>query len=391
MHSIKRIYKIGYGPSSSHTMGPTIFAKYILKKYENANYFIVTVYNSLALAGDGHLTITRLQTILKNCKIIKKIDETFHPLHLSIQVYNDKTFLGEETADSIGGGEILINNSKMYKFKSLYKESLLSSIIKSCHEKNISLIDYIIKNDEPDLFEYLDLVFSKMVNSIENGISSTYTIPGKLKLTSKAQFVNQEALKRLDPELLIASFAYAVSEANSNGYEIVTAPTCGSCGILPSLLYYEYKYNNKPLKEILNALAIAGLIGNIVATNCTLSGAIGGCQVEIGTASSMAAGALTYLYGGDMDKIEYASEIAIEHHLGLTCDPVGGYVQIPCIERNVISALKTRSIVKVSLILPSKHEISFDTAVKSMYQTGIDLNPKYKETALGGLAYYYKK
>jgi L-serine dehydratase len=276
----------------------------------------------------------------------------------------------------------------------------MSEIKKYLIDNNMSLVDYVYHFEDSNIKEFLHHILDKMFESIERGLNATGKLPGKLNLDRVAKSLYYHALNiELDKidnsertKLLVSSYAYAVSEENASGGEIVTAPTCGSSGVLPASLYYFYKHQSRSKDELVDALAIAGIFGNLVKKNATISGAIGGCQAEIGTACSMAASAIAYLFGLNIDKIEYAAEVAMEHHLGLTCDPVKGYVQIPCIERNGVASLRAydSALYAKHIGIFRKNRVSFDQVISTMASTGKDLNYQYKETSLGGLAAHYQ-
>ena len=232
-----------------------------------------------------------------------------------------------------------------------------------------------------------------MKNGIEIGLKEEGIIPGRLEIPKKAKNLYEENIENETAELkrtrLLTAYAYATSEQNASGGIIVTAPTCGASGVLPAVLYYLYKEENIPEDKIIEGLAVAGLIGNLVKTNASISGAECGCQAEIGTACSMAAAGYAYIKGFSTDVIESAAEIAMEHHLGLTCDPIYGYVQIPCIERNAVAAIRAIDSANMASLLYKDSKISFDLVVETMYETGKDLSGHYRETSKGGLAKKY--
>lgn len=393
MKSIKTIYKIGHGPSSSHTMGPAFASEKIKFLYPNHTY-VVTLYNSLALTGEGHLTDKVIKDILGDVSFKIAIDAKEHPNLLIFDIFKDNKKIDTIDVISSGGGDIIFNNEKPTK-KTVYPHHSFDAIRQYCLDNKLSLLDYIIKYEDDDLFNYLNKVYNQMVKTIKTGIQTTGLLPGSLKVERKAHRLYQSALTQTDTNLknrtLLSTYAFAVNEENAGGGIVVTAPTCGASGVLPAVLYYAQEVLNIDKKAILNALAIAGLFGNLIRKNATISGAVGGCQAEVGSACSMAAAAYAFLKGESIDQIEYAAEIAMEHHLGLTCDPVGGYVQIPCIERNAVAALRAINASELALILFETRKISFDMIVKTMYQTGLDMDPKYKETSEAGMATIYKE
>ncbi len=393
MKSIKTLFKIGHGPSSSHTMGPGFASERVYKMYPNHS-FIVTLYNSLALTGEGHLTNEVIKDILKDVSFKAALDPNKHPNLLVFEVFKDNKKIDEIEVISLGGGDISFNN-EISEEKNIYPHKSFDEIRNYCIENKISLVEYIKRYDCDDLFVYLEKVYDQMVKTIKTGIKKKGLLPGELKVERKAHKLYESALKQKDINLknrtLLSTYAFSVSEENAGGGIVVTAPTCGASGILPAVLYYAENINNIEKKKIINALAIAGMFGNIIRRNATISGAVGGCQAEVGSACSMAAAAYAYLMGESIEQIEYAAEIAMEHHLGLTCDPVMGYVQIPCIERNAVAALRAINASELALILFETRKISFDMIVETMYQTGLDMDPKYKETSEAGMATIYKE
>ena len=390
MQSLKELYKIGHGPSSSHTIGAERACLYIKNNYNNINRINIILYGSLALTGKGHLTDVIINKTLNDiphditfdCETIK-----IHPNAIDFNIeFNDKK---KETVTiySIGGGTISINgliptiDNKVYPFKSF------EEIKKYCLDNKISLAEVVYRFENEDIKEYLKNIYDVMEDAINRGLHEEGFLPGKLHLMRKAkQLYNQEENAQTDFIRLLSSYAFAVSEENANGKLIVTAPTCGACGVLPSVLKYIKDKENLDEDKIIDALAVAGLIGNVVKENAAISGAYAGCQSEIGTACSMAAAATSFLFNRDIEEIEYAAEIALEHHLGLTCDPIGGLVQIPCIERNAVAAIRAIDSSQLAKFLHGTRRVSFDTVVKTMYETGKDLNSNYKETSIGGLA-----
>lgn len=399
MESLRQLYKIGHGPSSSHTMGPEKACRYILDNYNNVKKIIVTLYGSLALTGKGHLTDYIILNTLKDIKTEIKFDyktTTKHPNTVVFELYDDKDNLIDKlTVYSVGGGSIEIENKVLendvvdvYPFKSF------DEIKKYCNQNHLSLAEFVYKYEKVDIKEYLKNIYEIMNAAIDNGLKKQGELPGDLHVLRKAnQLINQKnEFESFDiKELrLVSSYAFAVSEENASGGLIVTAPTCGASGVLPAVLRYLKEKHQYPLEKIIDALAVAGIIGNVIKTNASISGAFAGCQSEVGSACSMAAAAVAFLNGETLEEIEYAAEIALEHHLGLTCDPINGLVQIPCIERNAVAALRAIDAANLARFLNGTRKISFDTVVKTMYETGKDLNKKYKETSTGGLAKNYK-
>lgn len=395
MQSLRYLYKIGRGPSSSHTMGPYFAALKILKRYPNANKFDVTLYNSLALTGEGHLTYKVIEETLHPHQVTFKtlIDISKHPNCMVFEVFEDETLLDTLEVKSIGGGEILIGDEQKETVY-IYPHKNFEEIKKFCLQNDIDLYQYVKLYEGNDIDDFLKTIWEQMKSSIHNGLSKEGILPGKLKVKRKARDLllqkHEKETQALKENRLVSAYAFAVNEENASGGLIVTSPTCGASGILPAVLYYMYENQNVDESKIIRALAIGGLFGNIIKHNATISGAVGGCQAEVGVACSMAAAAHASLFKSSTDQIEYAAEIAIEHNLGLTCDPVDGYVQIPCIERNAVGAIRAMSASQISYFLSGSRKISFDMIVKTMYQTGLDMHPKYKETAEAGMAYFYR-
>lgn len=398
MKSCKDIFKTGVGPSSSHTMGPVYGAERVVKENPTANFFKVVLYGSLALTGKGHGTDRAIiNALLPNkCEIVfdNELQDLPHPNTLDFFAYNGDKLLSKTRVLSVGGGDIVVVGDKQKKEKEVYSENSFTEIAEICKAKNQRLSDYVFEREDKDFKQFLLSVWHTMENSISEGLSKTGILPGGLDVQRKAQIlyskrhIDESAQTR--ENRLVCSYAFAVSEQNADLGVIVTAPTCGSCGVVPSVLKYMKDKNGFSENDIIRALAVAGLIGNIVRTNASISGAECGCQAEIGTACSMASAALAELFEMGIDQIEYAAEISLEHHLGLTCDPVCGLVQIPCIERNAVAGMRSINALSLANFLSDSRKISFDTVVKTMYHTGKDLSHLYRETARGGLAKHYE-
>ncbi|MCK5684523.1 L-serine ammonia-lyase [bacterium] len=393
MLSIKEIYKIGFGPSSSHTIGPVKASEIFKERNPDAKSFKVQLYGSLALTGVGHHTDVAIQKTLlpQNTEIIWKEKETL-PLHPNGMIF--KAFDSEEksidtwTVYSIGGGD-LRDDSGILNNKQVYKSQSLTDILEYCLDEGKTFWEYVEDNEDDDIWKYLKNVWDVMKESITRGLEDEGVLPGTLKLPRKAHRYFIKAInsrKSIQNMGLLYSFALAVSEENADYGKIVTAPTCGSAGVLPASLFYLLRDEYIKEQHILKALATAGLIGNIVKSCASISGAEVGCQGEIGTACAMAAGAASQLLGGSIHQIEYAAEMGFEHNLGLTCDPVSGYVQIPCIERNAIAAAKAIECAVYTSLSDGAHKISFDRTVNVMAETGHDMQSAYRETSIGGLA-----
>lgn len=393
MESIKEIYKIGHGPSSSHTMGPKKAAEQFLEKNKNAARFEVILYGSLAATGKGHLTDLAVKESFKNheSEILwePKIFLSKHPNALKFIAFDkDNKIIEEWTAYSIGGGAV-IDDFAETETKVVYPLSKMEDILDWCNQNGKQLWEYVTEYEGEEIWDFLEEVWEVMLVSIKNGLSKEGVLPGVLKLPRKAQsfFVKGQSFATpFKRRSQLFSYALAVSEENASGGKIVAAPTCGASGVLPAVLKYFRKVHKSDKNTILRALATAGLIGNIVKTNASISGAEVGCQGEVGTACAMASAAATQMMGGTIYQIEYSAEMGLEHHLGLTCDPVAGLVQIPCIERNAFAAERAVSHNNYALLTDGRHRISFDEVVATMYKTGIDLQSQYRETSEGGLA-----
>ncbi|MFQ6860223.1 MAG: L-serine ammonia-lyase, iron-sulfur-dependent, subunit alpha [Beduini sp.] len=395
MESLRNLYKIGVGPSSSHTYGPKLAAERIKSLYPNASKIVVTLYGSLALTGKGHLTDYIIQQTLAPIECIFKFKADalpYHPNGMMFAVYEEEKKIDEVTAYSVGGGKIEMPGVENETNQEVYPQKNMTEIIQYIEDHNISFYDYILEFEDEEIEIYLYHVLEAMFQCVEDGLHTQGTIPGRLQLKRVAKMMHAQALntkKESERErLLVSSYAYAVSEENACGHTIVTAPTCGASGVIPAVLYYCYKQLHMEKKDLVKALGVGGLFGNVIKKNATISGADGGCQAEIGSACAMAAALYAWLLELNNSAIEYAAEMGMEHNLGLTCDPVGGYVQIPCIERNGFAALRAMDAAVYSKQLGyiRKNKISFDAVVKVMYETGKDLNSAYKETSLGGLA-----
>ncbi len=394
MESLKELYKIGVGPSSSHTMGPQRAAKKILKLYPDADKFHVDLHGSLALTGKGHLTDWIIEQTFLPIPVtfsFKADALEFHPNGMIFHVFKDEKEIAVKTVYSIGGGSILFEGEEK-EVKDVYPHSSMKEILDYVDKQGISLYDYVLEFEDDDIVDYLYQIIEAMFESVRHGLKKEGTIHGKLKLKRVAKSMYQQAMNtrsESDRErLLIMSYSYAVSEENADGGMVVTAPTCGSSGVIPALLYFCHQHRDIHKRDLVKALAVGGLFGNVIKTNATISGADGGCQAEIGSACAMASAMMAWNYELNNSLIEYAAEMGLEHNLGLTCDPVGGYVQIPCIERNGFASLRAleAALLAKQLGYLRKNKVSFDTIVKVMRDTGKDLSSDYKETSLGGLA-----
>ena len=397
MKSIKSVYKLGHGPSSSHTVGPYRAAKLFGERYPDADAYRVTLYGSLAFTGEGHGTEKAIKGGLSGAQVIfdRETTDLPHPNTMLFEAYRDGKLYAKHRIFSVGGGSIRIEGEDCEEEREVYPQKNFSQIADACQKRNMSLAEFIRDAEGDQLWDYLKRVWTAMRASVQRGLKATGVLPGELQLERKAKLLYEKRCYNESADVtmnrIIAAYAYAVSEENADEQLVVTAPTCGSCGVLPAVLYYMQEDRGFPEEEILDALAVAGLIGNIIRTNASISGAECGCQAEIGSACSMAAGGLAALYRLQIDQIEYAAEIAMEHNLGLTCDPVCGLVQIPCIERNAVASMRAISAVNLSRFLYTTRRISFDEVVATMYRTGKDMDEKYRETSHGGLAAIYRQ
>ena len=395
MKTIKSVYKIGHGPSSSHTVGPYRAALLVRKRYPEADRFRVTLFGSLAFTGEGHGTGKAIRSGLPGAELLFNREETDlpHPNTMLFEAFREGKPIGSNRVFSIGGGNIRFEGETSEEEKEVYPQKNFTEILETCKEKKITLSEFITEMEDDGLRDYLETVWEARKAAVLRGLAAEGTLPGGLGLARKAGILFRKRCYNESADVamnrVIAAYAYAVSEENADEHIVVTAPTCGSCGVLPAVLYYMETDRGFPKEEILSALAVGGLVGNVIRTNASISGAECGCQAEIGSACSMTAAALASLYGLNTDQIEYAAEIAMEHNLGLTCDPVKGLVQIPCIERNAVAAMRAISSVNLSRFLYETRKISFDEVIATMYRTGKDMDEKYRETSHGGLAQIY--
>ena len=392
MESIKKLLKIGNGPSSSHTMGPAVAAKKFLEETPDAEYYIVKLYGSLAATGKGHLTDEIILKTLgrERTKIVFKPEVVYkyHPNAMKFEAYKDRDMIKKWLVFSVGGGSLKELDEQRDEFSDeVYPHKQMEDILAYCEEKQISLYEYIEEHEEKDLDGYLDQILDAMFKALKRGLFTEGILPGGLNVERKASNFYAEYLKRPCHETLVYSAALAVAEENASGGVIVTAPTCGASGVVPAVLYAESILNNVPVAKIKEALAVGALVGNLVKTNGSISGAEVGCQGEVGVACAMAAASLTYIKGGTNREIEYSAEIGLEHHLGMTCDPIDGLVQIPCIERNAMAAMQAYNCANYAILTKGIHRITLDDAIEVMEQTGRDLREEYRETSKGGLAY----
>ena len=400
MKSIKDIYKIGKGPSSSHTMGPERAAKLFRSQHADAESFQVILYGSLSKTGVGHGTDTVLLEVLSPIptEIVFSKEELpgAHPNTMDFIATKDGKQIGFLRVESIGGGDIRIPGEKSVASEEVYVEHSFAEIKDFCKWRYIEkLSDYVELNEGPEIWDFLMNVWQTMKKAIDEGLAAEGILPGGLNVRRRAKELYETSLAVREPALeefkQIASFAYAVAEQNASNGTIVTAPTCGACGVLPAVLKYAQVTKGYTDEQICRGLAAAGIIGNLTKSNASISGAECGCQAEIGTACSMAAAALAELYMQKLEQVEYAAEVAMEHHLGLTCDPICGLVQIPCIERNAVAAMRAMNACNLSYFLTGSRNISYDMVCRAMKETGVNLDHRFRETSEGGLAKLYNR
>lgn len=398
MKSLRYLYKIGRGPSSSHTMGPDKAARYFKERNANADKYKVILYGSLSSTGKGHKTDEAILDVFENADIElvfgpHETDNLPHENTMDFFAYKDGKETDFKRIMSVGGGQIVVEGVPEMEEEDIYPVDTFGQIVEYCNTHNIRLYEYIEKYEGEEIWDYLHEIWKAMKNAINAGLSTRGILDGGLGVERKAQFLyNQSHIDESDitrENRLVCAYAFAASEHNAGGGVIVTAPTCGACAVLPSVLKYMQDKKRFSDDDICRALAVGGLVGNLVKTNASISGAECGCQAEIGTACSMAAAALCELFHMGLGQIEYAAEVAMEHMLGLTCDPVCGLVQIPCIERNAVAAMRAINALSLANFLSTTRKISFDTVVETMYKTGKDLKAIYRETSKGGLAETY--
>ncbi len=401
MQSLRELYKIGRGPSSSHTMGPERAAKDFLRRLGDAESYRATLYGSLALTGKGHLTDRAIIDVFEGAG--KKVEVIFDPSDKPLEHPNtmELSALGPDggvirsvTYLSVGGGSVCAVGEPILEAAETYPFHTFAEIMDYCASKNMPLEQVVFEFEDANIKDFLLEVWHSMKHTIHAGLIAEGKLPGSLKVDRKAKILFETTPNEEEPEerekRQLCAFAFATSEENASGGTVVTAPTCGASGVLPAVLFYLSSKHGFSENKIVSALAVAGLIGVTVKQNASVSGAEAGCQAEIGTATSMAAAAVSCFFSNDASQIEYAAEIALEHQLGLTCDPICGYVQIPCIERNAVAAMRALESAELAKILSGTRKISFDLIVKTMYETGKDINARYRETSEGGLAALYR-
>ncbi len=393
MESIREIFRIGVGPSSSHTMAPRIAAEKFKTNHPKSVKFRVTLFESLAATGKGHLTDVAIKEAFDPLpvEIIWKPDHQLpmHPNGMLFEALNRKDQVTDSwKVYSVGGGALREEGEKL-SLKSVYNLSTFSDVMELCKNSGLSYWEYVQQSEGEGIWDFLKDIWDTMKEAIRRGLATGGILPGGLGLPRKAVQIHNKVLAEsteFKQTGLLSAYAMAVAEENASGGVIVTAPTCGAAGIIPSVMKYVQETTRESDKIILHGLATAGLIGTVIKTNASISGAQVGCQGEVGSACAMAAAAAAQMLGGSLLQIEYAAEMGLEHHLGLTCDPVNGLVQIPCIERNAHAASRALSCAQLSLLSDGTHRIPFDDAVAVMKQTGIDMPSLYRETAKGGLA-----
>lgn len=400
MKTIKELLRIGNGPSSSHTMGPRFASEKFLKKHPDAAHFEVTLYGSLAATGKGHLTDVAIIDVFGSEDKVSIVwqPRIFLPYHPNGMMFKAIDTMGnvmdEWMVYSVGGGALAEEGEDMQQSDDIYDMEHFSDILQWCKRYGRSYWEYVEKCEGVEIWDYLREVWHTMRESVENGLEAEGVLPGPLHLQRKAAAYHIKAsgyTASLHGRGLVFSYALAVSEENAAGGRIVTAPTCGSCGVVPAILYHLWKSRSFSEMRILRAIATAGLIGNVAKHTASISGAEAGCQAEVGVACAMAAAAACQLFGGSPAQIEYSAEMGLEHHLGMTCDPVCGMVQIPCIERNAYAAARAMDCNIYSSFSDGSHLVSFDKVLSVMMQTGRDLPSIYKETSEGGLAKNYER
>ncbi len=400
MKSIRDVFKIGKGPSSSHTIGPEHAAQEFLRRYPDAELYRVKLYESLCKTGRGHGTDRVLYAVLgKERTEVQFCDYSPeplpHPNTLDFFAFRGGEQIGYMRVMSVGGGDIVIEGEPVTEADEIYPENSFAEIHQFCKWRYISLSEYVELNEGPEIWDFLAEIWRAMKRSIEIGLHAEGILPGGLNVVRKAKLLFEQERPNEIPQVrelrMVCSYAFAVAEENADNGTVVTAPTCGSCGVLPSVLLYMQERYDYSDEEVCRALAVAGLIGALVKRNGSISGAECGCQAEIGTACSMAAAALCELKHMTIEQIEYSAEVAMEHQLGLTCDPICGLVQIPCIERNAVAAKRAMDAFNLANFLCGSRNISFDMVVRTMKETGRHISASYRETSEGGLAKLYNR
>ena len=400
MKSIRDLYKIGKGPSSSHTMGPARAAEIFKSENPDAERYEVVLYGSLAKTGIGHGTDRVLRDVFapKDVQIVfaeHDPDDLKHPNTLDLSAFTGTEKTASIRVESIGGGDIVVEGRPGLEPPEVYPENSFAEIAQFCAWRQVSLPQYVEMNEGPEIWDFLKDIWNAMRKEIHDGLSAEGVLPGGLNVQRKAKYLFERGHQVDIPQVRelqqVCAYAFAAAEQNAGNGTIVTAPTCGSCGVLPAVLLYlqdKYKFTDEKIDE---AQSVAGQLGSLIKRNATVSGAECGCQAEIGSACSMAAAAMSQLMGLSIQEIEYSAEIAMEHHLGLTCDPICGLVQIPCIERNAVAAKRAIDASNLAHMLVGTRTISFDMVVRTMYETGLSINKAFRETSEGGLARLYSR
>lgn len=400
MKSIRDVFKIGKGPSSSHTIGPEHAAQEFLRRYPDAELYRVKLYESLCKTGRGHGTDRVLYAVLGKARTEVQFcdyspEPLPHPNTLDFFAFRGGEQIGYMRVMSVGGGDIVIEGEPVTEADEIYPENSFAEIHQFCKWRYISLSEYVELNEGPEIWDFLAEIWRAMKRSVEIGLHAEGILPGGLNVVRKAKLLFEQERPNEIPQVrelrMVCSYAFAVAEENADNGTVVTAPTCGSCGVLPSVLLYMQERYDYSDEEVCRALAVAGLIGALVKRNGSISGAECGCQAEIGTACSMAAAALCELKHMTIEQIEYSAEVAMEHQLGLTCDPICGLVQIPCIERNAVAAKRAMDAFNLANFLCGSRNISFDMVVRTMKETGRHISASYRETSEGGLAKLYNR
>ncbi len=392
MKSLKQLYKIGVGPSSSHTMAPVKAVERFLSEHDGCDSYVVTLYGSLALTGKGHGTDVAVIKAFGSRSVTIVFDtetKCAHPNTMDLAGYDDGVEVCKMQVFSIGGGDILVAGETFVESENIYPHRTFEQIKDYCKHNSLRYWQYALRFEGDGITDYIQNVWRIMNQCIDDGLEREGTLPGGLNVVRRAKKLTQcgsAESAQTRQHRIVSSYAFAVGEQNASGGMVVTAPTCGASGVLPAVFGYAARQLNFSDEQIYRGLLTAGIIGNVVKTNASISGAECGCQAEIGTACSMAAAGLAELYGMTLDEIEYSAEVALEHHLGLTCDPVCGLVQIPCIERNAVAAMRAINAVSLATFLADSRKVSFDAVVKAMYETGRDIPENYRETSIGGLA-----
>ena len=397
MKSIRQLYKIGVGPSSSHTMGPVKATERFLSCYDGYDSYVVTLYGSLAMTGKGHGTDVAIARAFGDRKVEVKFDTASHsfshPNTMEFVAYKKGCEPVKMVILSIGGGDIRVEGEGFSEGEDIYPHDTFEQIKAFCEQNSLRFYQYAVMHEGKDILDYMQQIWQTMQDCVNVGLQCEGVLPGGLNVQRRAKKLlteREDVTRQTRKDRIVSAYAFAAGEQNASGGKVVTAPTCGASGVLPAVFMYAKQQQDFSDEEIYCALLTAGIVGNVVKTNASISGAECGCQAEIGTACAMAAAGLAELYGYSLSEIEYSAEVALEHQLGLTCDPVNGLVQIPCIERNAVGAMRAINAVSIATFLADSRRVSFDTVVKAMYETGKDISESYRETSVGGLAKVFK-